>query len=119
MSASPPKADIGVTGHHVRFGPDISQFRAIAASAPNRNGWEIVTPSASAVVRLITRLNRWAFRLPRYGRLRRCAGPLGLLAWQIILIVAQPGWKRDPDASPGEPPAFGQIIEDHFGRVFV
>src|SRR5262250_3962484 len=44
----------------------------------------------------------------------------GLLAWHIILlIVAQPGRKRDPDASAGEPPAFGKIVEDHFSRVFV
>ena len=42
----------------------------------------------------------------------------GLLAWYIILIVAQPGRKRDPDASAGEPPAFGKIVEDHFSRVF-
>jgi hypothetical protein len=28
---------------------------------------------------------------------------LGLLAWQIILIVAQPGRKRDPDTSAGPP----------------
>ena len=44
---------------------------------------------------------------------------LGLLAWHIILIVAQPGRKRDPDASAGEPPTFGKIVEDHFSRVFV
>ena len=43
----------------------------------------------------------------------------GLLAWHIILIVAQPGRKRDPDASAGEPPAFGKIVEDDFSRVFV
>src|SRR6516225_3297174 len=43
----------------------------------------------------------------------------GLLAWHIVLIVAQPGRKRDPDASAGEPPAFGKIVEDHFSRVFV
>ena len=43
----------------------------------------------------------------------------GLLAWHIILIVAQPGRKCDPDASAGEPPAFGKIVEDHFSRVFV
>src|SRR5215469_16506207 len=44
----------------------------------------------------------------------------GLLAWHIILlIVAQPGRKRDPDASAGEPPAFGKMVEDHFCRVFV
>ena len=43
----------------------------------------------------------------------------GLLVWHIILIVAQPGRKRDPDASAGEPPAFGKIVEDHFSRVFV
>src|SRR5215472_13771113 len=43
------------------------------------------------------------------------------LAWHIILIlvVAQPGRKRDPDASAGEPPVFGKIVEDHFSRVFV
>ena len=43
----------------------------------------------------------------------------GLLAWHIILIVAQPGRKRGPDAAAGEPPAFGKIVEDHFSRVFV
>ena len=43
----------------------------------------------------------------------------GLLAWHIILMVAQPGRKRDPDASAGEPPVFGKIVEDHFSRVFV
>jgi hypothetical protein len=43
----------------------------------------------------------------------------GLLAWHIILIVAQPRRKRDPDASAGEPPTFGKIVEDHFSRVFV
>src|SRR5215469_10682568 len=45
----------------------------------------------------------------------------GLLAWHIILIlvVAQPGGKRDPDASAGEPSAFGKIVDDDFSRVFV
>src|SRR5499427_6918536 len=43
----------------------------------------------------------------------------GLLAWHVILIVAQPGRKRDPDASAREPPAFGKIVEDHFGGVFI
>src|SRR5215472_12162231 len=43
----------------------------------------------------------------------------GLLVWHIILIVAQPGRKRDPDASAGEPPAFGKIVEDHFSGIFV
>jgi hypothetical protein len=52
-------------------------------------------------------------------RLRAAQDLPGLLAWHIILIVAQPGRKRDPDASAGEPPAFGKIVEDHFSRVFV
>src|SRR5262249_24340897 len=43
----------------------------------------------------------------------------GLLAWHMILIVAQPGRKRDPDASAREPPASGKIVEDHYRRVFV
>src|SRR5215831_18910724 len=51
---------------------------------------------------------------------RQSRGDLpGLSAWHIILIVAQPGRKRDPDASAGEPPAFGKIAEDHFSCVFV
>jgi serine/threonine protein kinase len=40
-------------------------------------------------------------------------------AWYIILIVAQPGQKRDPDASAGKPSACGMIVENHFSRVFV
>ena len=36
----------------------------------------------------------------------------GLSAWQIILIVAQTGRKRDPDSPMGEAPALGQIVED-------
>ena len=50
----------------------------------------------------------------------RAGGLLGSLAWHIILlIVAQPGRKRDSDASAGEPPAFGKIVQDHLSRVFV
>ena len=47
------------------------------------------------------------------------ASHLGSLAWHIILIVAQPKRKRDPNASAEEPPAFGKIVEDHLSRVFV
>src|SRR5215469_6611081 len=43
----------------------------------------------------------------------------GLLAWHIILVLAQPGRKRDPDSPLGEAPALGQIVEDHLGRVLV
>jgi hypothetical protein len=40
----------------------------------------------------------------KVGRLRAAQDLPGfLLAWHIILIVAQPGRKRDPDASAGEP----------------
>jgi gluconolactonase len=45
----------------------------------------------------------------------------GDLSRHVILIVvfAQPRRKRDPDASAGEPPVFGKIVEDHFGCVLV
>src|SRR5262249_35214698 len=33
------------------------------------------------------------------------------LAWHIILIVAHPRRKRDPDASAEEPPVSGKIVE--------
>src|SRR5262249_12945060 len=43
----------------------------------------------------------------------------GLLAWHIILVLAQPRRKRAPDSPMGEAPALGQIVEDHLGRVLV
>ena len=60
-------------------------------------------------------------RCARRPEARQCPRPGSpwLISWHIILIVAQPGRKRDPDASVGEPPAFGKIVEDHFSRVFV
>src|SRR5215467_3500599 len=62
----------------------------------------------------------WSLAVDDSTRPRLAAGDLpGLLAWHIILIVAQPGRKRDPDTPAGEPPAFGKIVEDHFSRVFV
>ena len=43
----------------------------------------------------------------------------GNLAWHIILIVAQPGRKRDPDAPAEEAPVFRKIVKDHLSRIFV
>ena len=49
-------------------------------------------------------------RIPQVFRLRAAQDLPGLLAWQIILIVAQPHRKRDPDPAAREPPALGKIV---------
>ena len=53
------------------------------------------------------------------GRLRAAQDLPGLLVWHIILVLAQPRRKRDPDSPMGEAPALGEIVEDHLGRVLV
>ena len=87
----------------------------MTASARSRNGSGIVMPSAFAV--------RWITRSNVVGCSTRTSAAFaprpGLLAWQIVLIVAQPGRKSDSDASAGELPVFGKIVEDDFSRVFI
>ena len=55
----------------------------------------------------------------KVGRLRAAQDLPGLLAWHIILVLAQPRRKRDPYSPMGEAPALGEIVEDHLGRVLV
>ena len=54
-----------------------------------------------------------------FGRLRTAQDLPELSAWHIILVLAQPRRKRDPDSPMGEAPALGQIVEDHLGSVLV
>ena len=55
----------------------------------------------------------------KFGRLHAAQDLPGLLARHIILVLAQPRRKRDPDSPMGEAPALGEIVEDHLGRVLV
>ena len=99
-SALPPKADIETQPTNVRFVPkaDISQL---------------------AVVQIDNNIELGGLFDWKFGRLRVAQDLPGLLAWHIILVLAQPRRKRDPDSPMGEPPALGQIVEDHFGGVIV
>jgi len=54
-----------------------------------------------------------------YTRAAQDRSSLGLLAWHIILVLAQPRRKRDPDSPMGKAPALGEVVEDHLGRVLV
>src|SRR5262249_40138732 len=99
MSALPPKADIVQPGGNVRF-RDCDAERFDRGQIDNKI--ELGGPFD------------W-----KVGRLRAAQDLPGLLAWHIILVLAQPRRKRDPDSPVREAPTLGEIVEDHLGRVLV
>jgi hypothetical protein len=72
-----------------------------------------------AVVNLITRSDLVGCLAGRSAGFAQRGDRHGLSAWHIILVLAQPRRKRDPDPPMREAPALGEIVEDHLGRVLI